>query len=247
MLSNWKEYIRQRYGSGLLRGLVALLLALLSGGVLADQPPADPARFADEVASLEKRDAATPPPQNGILFIGSSNIRKWPVAEAFPGLPTLNHGFGGSQLSDSVFYFDRLVTPAHPKLVVLHAGGNDLSAGRSPAQITADLKEFISKLHTALPGTRLLFVGCIPAPVRVNLKDKFHETSRLIHELVRSDRQVTFLDPEKPLLSPEGEIRPELYLEDHLHLNAQGYEILTKFVMPDLKRAAKAAGVEKAH
>ena len=218
---------------------VALALCLLPARLLADHPAADPARFAAEIAGLERRDAAMPPPQNGIVFIGSSNIRKWPLATSFPGLPALNHGFGGSQLSDSVFYFDRLVTPAHPRLVVLHAGGNDLTDGRSPAQITADLQEFTTKLHTALPDTRLVFVGLIPAPIRVGLRAQYHETTRLIRALVRHDRLVTFLDPEKALLSKKGEIRPELYEGDRLHLNAQGYEILTRFVKRDIERASQ--------
>ena len=230
-------------GLSIKRSILALTLCLLPAKILANTPPADPARFSAEIASLEKQDAAAPPPANGIVFIGSSNIRKWPLATAFPGLPTINHGFGGSQLSDSVFYFDRLIIPCHPKLVVLHAGGNDLAAGRSPAQITTDLQEFITKLHTALPGVRLIFVGLIPAPIRVGLQDQYHETTRLIHVLVRHDRLVTFLDPEKALLTREGAIRPELYVEDHLHLNAKGYEILTRFVSRDVKRASTLSTV----
>jgi GDSL-like Lipase/Acylhydrolase family len=216
------------------RSILALTLCLLPANLLADQPPADPARFAAEIASLEKQDASMPSPDNGIVFIGSSNIRKWPLAASFPGMPVVNHGFGGSQLSDSVFYFDRLVPPCHPKLVVLHAGGNDLAAGRSPAQIAADLQEFITKLHTALPGVRLIYLGLIPAPIRWGLREQYHETTRLIHALVRHDRLVTFLDPEKALLSREGAIRPELYIEDHLHLNTKGYEILTRFIARDV-------------
>ena len=228
--------------SALRKSILALILCLLPAGLRADHAPADPARFAAEIASLEKQDAAMPPPQNGVVFIGSSNIRKWPLATSFPGLPTVNHGFGGSQLSDSVFYFDRLVTPCHPRLVVLHAGGNDLSAGRSPAQIAADLQAFIAKLHDALPNTRLIFVGLIPAPVRAGLREQYQETTRLVRDVTRQDRLVTFLDPQKALLSKKGEIRPDLYIEDRLHLNAKGYEILTRFVWGAVKRESKLAG-----
>ncbi len=227
--------------------LLALALCLLPADLLADHAPADPARFAGEVTSIEKRDAAAPPPQNGILFIGSSNIRKWPLATSFPDLPAINHGFGGSQLSDCVFYFDRLVTPFHPRLVVLHAGGNDLSDGRSPAQIVADLEEFTTKLHAALPDTRLVYIGLFPAPIRLKLQEQYHETTRLVHALLRRERRVMFIDPAKALLSKEGEIRPELYEGDRLHLNAQGYELLTRYVAADIKRASKSAGVESLH
>ena len=221
------------------------LLFVLPARLLADHAPADPSRFAGEIATMEKQDAAMTPPQNGIVFMGSSNIRKWPLTDSFPGLPALNHGFGGSQLSDCVFYFDRLVVPFHPKLVVLHAGGNDLSAGRSPAQIAADLQAFAAKMHAALPGVRLVFIGLIPAPIRVGLTEQYHETTRLIHALARQDRLITFLDPARALLSHKGEIRPELYVEDHLHLNANGYALLTRFVAGDIQRAGRSAGVER--
>ncbi len=218
--------------------LLPVAFCLLPATLFADQPAADPARFAAEIAAIEKHDASVPPPQSGIVFIGSSNIRKWPLFESFPGLPTINHGFGGSQLSDCVFYFDRLVTPCRPRLVVLHAGGNDLAAGRSSAQIAADLQEFIARQHAALPGVRLIYIGLIPAPVRWGLRDKYHETTRLVRALIRHDRLVTFLDPEKALLSRKGEIRPELYVEDHLHLNAEGYANLTHFVSRDARLRA---------
>lgn len=219
------------------RALGVLTFALLPHKVLADTPAADPARFELEVAGIVTHDDATPPPQHAALFIGSSNIRKWPVEQAFPGIPVINHGFGGSQVSDSVYFFDRLVTPYKPKLVVFHAGGNDLAAGRSPAQIADDLDAFIKELHKALPKTKLIYVGLIPAPVRWGLRDQYHETTKLITARLRKERWVTFIDPEKALLSPQGEIRPELYIEDHLHLNISGYAILTKLVAPDVMKA----------
>lgn len=224
---------------GASRALCSLALLLLPGVLHADTPPADPARFTDEVAALVARDAAQQAPQNGILFIGSSNIRKWPLNTAFPALPLINNGFGGSQATDCTFYFDKLVTPFHPKLVVFHAGGNDLAAGRTPAEVAGDVEEFIRKVHTELPDTKIIYVGLFPAPSRWELEDKFHETTRLITAALRSDRKVTFLNPEKPLLSAESTIRPELYEADRLHLNAQGYQIMTKLIAPYIKKAAR--------
>ena len=219
--------------------LCALALSLLPAGLRADTPPPDPARFDKEVTSILDRESGQPPAQGGILFIGSSNIRKWPLKTGFPNLDLINHGFGGSQTTDCTFFFDKLVTPFHPKLVVFHAGGNDLAAGRSPEQIAGDVETFIRKVHTELPDAKIIYVGLFPAPSRWQLMDKYHETTKLITAFVKSDRKVTFLNPEKPLLSKEGKIRPELYEDDRLHLNAQGYAIMTKFIAPYIKKAAR--------
>lgn len=220
-----------------LRLLAAPLLLFFSLGAHADKPPENPARFEEEIAAIERRDRLAPPAQGGILFIGSSNIRKWEVREAFPDLPVTNHGFGGSHASDSVYFFDRMVTPVAPKLVVFHAGGNDLSYGRSPEQLVADVKEFISKLHAALPRTRLIYIGPFPAPVRAGLRDKFVATERLARGAIHGDRLVSFLDPGKALLAHDGAIRPELYESDRLHLNRDGYALLTRYADRPIRRA----------
>src|SRR5438045_7699659 len=66
-------------------------------------------KWESDIAAFENQDQRTPPPAHPIVFVGSSTIRFWKVNEAFPGLPVLNRGFGGSETADAVFYFDRVV------------------------------------------------------------------------------------------------------------------------------------------
>ena len=219
--------------------LGTLVLLLMPRTLRAATPPPDPKRFDAEVAAILDREAAQPPAQGGILFIGSSNIRKWPIKAAFPDLPLINQGFGGSQATDSTYFFDKLVLPFHPKLIVFHAGGNDISAGRTPKEVASDVEDFIARVHSELPEAKVIYIGLFPAPIRWQMEDKFHETTRLLTAALRHDRKVTFLDPEKVLLSSEGTIRPEIYEPDRLHLNADGYAIMTKWIAPYLQKAAR--------
>jgi hypothetical protein len=67
------------------------------------QPPE--ARWEKDILAFEAADKTDPPPQDAVLFIGSSSILMWAnLAQAFPGHKVLNRGFGGSQLSDSVAF-----------------------------------------------------------------------------------------------------------------------------------------------
>src|SRR5688572_2394579 len=94
---------------------------------------AQPAPFEKEIAAFEAADAKSPPPQGAVLFIGSSSIRLWKSLEQdFPNLKVINRGFGGSQIEHSNRYFDKIVAPYRPKLIVFYAGGNDVAAGKGP-------------------------------------------------------------------------------------------------------------------
>ena len=86
-----------------------VLLAMLALAQLRQDPKAEP--FAKDIAAFEEKDRTNPPPQNEILLVGSSSIRLWKSAEAFPDLKVINRGFGGSQISDSLRYAERIILP----------------------------------------------------------------------------------------------------------------------------------------
>ena len=61
-----------------------------------ETPDPDPKRFAEAIAKFTEADQANPPAKGGIVFTGSSSIRRWDLATSFPKLKPLNRGFGGS-------------------------------------------------------------------------------------------------------------------------------------------------------
>jgi len=201
-------------------------------------PPvlAAPEFWAKEIDGLTATDATNPPPHGAVVFVGSSSIRLWTtLGQDFPGIPTINRGFGGSELADSVFYADRIVIPYQPRLVVLFAGTNDLKNGKSPEAVLADFKAFRAKLHAALPDTRLIYLSITFAPSRAHLHEKMRETNRLIAADISTDPRCTYVDINTPMLGSDGLIPTSLFVEDQLHLNHEGYAIWTKVLAPYLK------------
>src|SRR4051812_38118081 len=75
----------------------------------AAKKPSGPARFETEIAAFEKWDHQNAVPQNSILFVGSSTTRLWKTADAFPDLPVINRGFGGSTIPDVNHFANRIV------------------------------------------------------------------------------------------------------------------------------------------
>lgn len=198
---------------------------------------AAPETWAKDIDALTAQDATQAPAPGGVVFVGSSSIRLWKtLAQDFPGIPTLNRGFGGSELADSVFYEDRLVLPYQPRLVVLFAGTNDLWRGeKMPEGVLADFQAFRTKLHAALPKARLIYIAITLAPSRARIHEQMRATNRLIAADCNTDPRCTFVDI-NPSMSPPGGTPPaDLFVEDQLHLNASGYAIWARVLAPYLK------------
>jgi lysophospholipase L1-like esterase len=198
-------------------------------------PPAglDLDRFEAEIAKFEASDRAAPPAPGGIVFVGSSSIRRWETLAAdFPGLPVLNRGFGGSTLYEVAHYAPRIVLPYRPRLVVLYAGDNDIPMGRTPAQVADDYRAFVSIVRSALPTTRIVFVSVKPAPSRWAYQSSVRETNRLVRAITAADPLQSFVDVFTPMLGSDGRPRAELFVSDSLHMTPQGYVIWRRQLAP---------------
>ena len=210
------------------------LTLVLTGtrGLLAQAPAVAADKWAAEIAKFEAADQATPFAPGGIVFVGSSSIRLWDVAAAFPGRRVLNRGFGGTQIIDSVNHVDRLVIRHKPATVVFYAGDNDLSAGRTPQQVEADFAAFVTKVHAALPATRIAFIGIKPSIARWALITKVREANRLVREDCDRDDRLGFVDVDAAMLGWDAKPRPELFVKDGLHMSPKGYDIWNMLVRP---------------
>jgi lysophospholipase L1-like esterase len=219
-----------RLPAGFIR--LALVLALCA----FDHVFAAPDKWKAEIDKFTEADVAQPPPSHAVLFIGSSSIRKWTsLAKDFPDVRVINRGFGGSELSDSVFYADRIAIPYRPRLIVVYAGDNDLARGRTAGEVHAEFRKFCAKVHAALPQTRILYVSIKPSPSREKLKDQVIAANALIADECRKDQRLGYADVYTPMLDAKGAMRPELYVEDMLHMNGAGYAIWTRVIAPLLR------------
>ncbi len=178
------------------------------------------------IQAFEASDKTNPPPRHAILLVGSSSIRKWTNAPAqFPDHRLINRGFGGSHLSDSVAFVERIVLPYEPKLVLLYAGDNDIAAGKSPEQVLADFKEFVAKVQLVRPETRIAFIAIKPSPSRMEFIPSIKTTNRLVREFIAKSPKLSYVDVFTPMLGADGQPRAELFVSDQLHLNDTGYKL----------------------
>ena len=133
-------------------------------------------------------------PRDAILFVGSSSIRIWQTADAFPDLPVINRGFGGSHISDVNHYFDDVVTKYRPQ-----------SSSSTPATTTSQAANRRSRSSTTSPSlsrssTRACPIrtsSALPIKPSVARWDKWpqmQQTNALVADLDRRDDRLEIVD-----------------------------------------------------
>lgn len=210
-------------------GLLAVVL--LSMIPLIDARAQDPTRFEADIQAFESIDRVSPPPADPVLFVGSSSIRMWTdVAAAFPDYPVMNRGFGGSYMSDLLYYFDRVVAVYEPALILVYEGDNDLAGGKSVDVVYSEYVEFLAKVKKQLPAADVAFIAVKPSPSRIAVLEAMRQLNARLEALAENDSDLWFIDVFTPMLDGAGQPRAELFGSDMLHMNATGYALWKNIV-----------------
>lgn len=220
----------------MLRKLLLLAALACAVPVHADEvKPANPAMTETAAKDFAARDEKTPPIKGGIVFMGSSSIRRWTTLEKdFPQYHVVNRGFGGSEISDSVVIAEGTLVPHDPKVVVFFAGGNDIARGVAPEKVAADFQEFATRVHKALPNTVIVDISIPGAPARWSQVPKIKQANALIEAFTKTQPYLRYVDIFPLMLTADGKPRPELYVKDQIHMTPDGYAIWIKALEPVL-------------
>lgn len=216
----------------LLQGCVFHLCLLGTNGQTATAQN----KFESEIRKFVEADKLNPPPQNGVLFIGSSSIRLWKNLEStFSAYKAINRGFGGSEIKDATFYANQIIFPYKPRLIVFYAGDNDLASGKTPQQVFDDYKMFVQTVRMKLPKTKIAFISIKPSPSRWHLVDNVKTANKLIKDYSAHNKGLNYIDVFTPMLGADGKPQPDLFIKDNLHMTEKGYVIWKSVIEPYLK------------
>ena len=194
-----------------------------------------PHPFESAILAFEAEDKKNPPPQHAILFAGDSAYTRWKtIHEDLKGYTVINRGFGGSQMSDLLYYMDRIVVPYHPRLIIVHEAGNDIHQHKSPEQFMSEVKAFVAHIQALLPGVPIAFECTGPNPARWNETPTKIIYNRLLKDYIATQKNITFVDFFNAVLGPDGKPLPEFFDTDLLHPSELGYQLRVKALLPIL-------------
>jgi lysophospholipase L1-like esterase len=211
---------------------LVVVLLLNFGFVKAQEAP-----FYSEIQHFEKMDSIHFPLKHAILFLGSSSFRKWTnVAEAFPGYPVINRGFGGSTFPDAIRYLDKIVFPYQPRQILIYEGDNDLASSDkiTPDSVLNRFRKLFFLIRQKLPNTNVAYVSIKPSPSRERLMPEMAKANSLIKDFLKNKKNASFIDVYHAMLNKDGQPDKSIFLEDELHMNAKGYAIWQKIIEPYL-------------
>jgi lysophospholipase L1-like esterase len=215
-----------------LKSLILITILAISFSLKAQ----DPRRFQKEIDTIDLKNKKAINSKNLIVFTGSSSVRRWlDIREYFPGKNIINTGFGGSQMSDLLYYADSVIIKYKPVQVFIYEGDNDISAGKKPGEVIKDAERLFSFLKTRLPETQIVIISVKPSVSRWNLKEDYLLLNSMYKSLAIKNSNMKYVDVWTPLLNKAGSPKKEFFIADSLHINKLGYDIWARKIRKVIK------------
>jgi lysophospholipase L1-like esterase len=216
------------------------ILEIVEGATVPALPPV---AINDGINRWTAQDALDPVAPGGVLFVGSSSIRRWEtLARDFSDYRIVQRGFGGSQFSDLNPIVNRIVTPYQPSAIVVFEGTNDIRVGgKTGEQVFADFQTFVSTVRAQQPAVPICYIGITPVPSFFNNPD--HNPRRITaNSLIKAHCEsnpalnLHFFNTNALLddLQQNNNAEWLTYFVDDTHLNRKGYAHFTSVIRPAL-------------
>ena len=193
--------------------------------------------FINEIKAFRKADSIAKPPNHAVLLIGSSSFTKWKdVQDYFPEHPMFNRGFGGSSLTDVIYYANDVVLKYKPKQILIYCGENDIAGSSS---VTADtvlerFKTLYTIIRSKFKKVPIGYISMKPSPSREKLLPIYVKGNEYIKNFLAGQKNTDFIDVYPSMFDANGKILTHIFIADKLHMNAEGYKIWQGIIAPYL-------------
>jgi len=222
----------------------AMTRAALAQTAIAPQGPhPDPARFDSRINAYLTADQQKIPDKCQVLFLGSATIAIWKtLGEDMAPAHAIGRGLGNSHIDDQIYYFDKIVTPYHPRAIFFYTGENDVVDGQAPDEVLSNFKRFLAlkdqKLGKTVP---VYFLSIKPSPARLAAAPGQEKVNAMVQALVSQRHDLHYIDIATQVWEnnkPDTKLKGDIYMADGIHLNRPAYEsILIPAIKPIVLRA----------
>lgn len=178
---------------------------------------------------------------NGVVFYGDSLTELCNLDKYYPEIKNkYNCGICGITSDMLLHFIDEGVIKYQPSKVIIMIGTNDLgdTVMASPREIALNIKEMAEIIHNNLPKCQIYLLSNIPCIEKEHgykVKKsglRSNDTLKMIFKEMKNVIMydyVQFINIYSSLCNKKGEPIENLYV-DGLHINDQGYQLLTQTI-----------------
>lgn len=159
------------------------------------------------------------------------------------GQAVYNRGISGDTSDRLLWRLQSNALNIEPRNLVILIGTNDLGLGVSASEIVGNVREILRITKEQLPNTNIVLQGIYPVNKHMSLaaakmvgKRKNKDISDVNAQLctLAADSGVFYLDLTDKLSDKKGRLSKS-FCYDGLHLNARGFAVAAKGIIPYLK------------
>lgn len=225
--------------AGLLSSLFLTQKSMAQEATTPKPPESKPTNYEKDIAAWEERDKTQVAGETSILFLGSSSIRRWTTMPTdMAPWPTVGRGYGGAKFSDLVVYAPRLLKAHHPRAVVIYVG-NDITGNaqdKKPEEVVRLFSIVVDAVKAQAPKAEIFLIAITPSPSRFKAWPEIQVANHQLNEFCQRDPKLHFIVTHPSYLTADGQPRPELYVQDQLHQNEDGYKKWSGLIRKELER-----------
>lgn len=175
------------------------------------------------------------------LFVGDSLIERYDLDKYFENMPVINSGVSGNKTISILNDMENRIYKYNPSKVILLVGTNDYNS-ISNDDTVKNIGKIIDGIKTNRPYAEI-YVQSI-YPVNKNINDGKNVSSRNNEDIsqmnegikkICKEKEVNFVNIYDLLVDDEGNLNEE-YTKDGLHVDSDGYKVITKELMKILEQ-----------
>ena len=174
------------------------------------------------------------------LFLGDSITEFYDLDKHFPNMPVVNSGISGNTTEDILNDMKNRVYDYNPSKIFLLIGTNDLRDEKSVDEVVDNIKKIIEEIKANRKEAEIYLESIYPVNEKINKKVVELRNNPDINEIndkvkkYAEEQNITYIDLHKKLVNDEG-LLDKKYTRDGLHLNEEGYKVVTEELMKYLK------------
>src|SRR5690606_14594193 len=101
-------------------------------------------------------------------------------------------------------------------------------------EVLERFQDVFQSIRQELPQVPVVFVSIKPSPSRIQYTPIIEQSNKMIKEYLQAQLKTKYVDVYKPMLQRNGKPKPEIFGQDSLHMNQNGYQIWRKKIKSSL-------------